>query len=250
MREMAQELVPVDAGGRFELADRHADIRQLESIINQTREMIRYVDNARDAALLVRRCSATEKLLSEAFRTCRLLEEEQFALKQDVVEAHLRTQRRAGQLLAEREKHAGGRPPMKAASVASSKPPSLHELGIDPHESHRWQLIASVPEERFEEHIAHCRAAHQELTTARLLVLAARLRKEGAEDEHEPQTVSARQATLAEYQKARPHLWGVVWLDPLLVVSGMDAARCKDEVAAVKRLRIWLDDYARELGGQ
>jgi hypothetical protein len=58
---------------------------------------------------------------------------------------------------------------------------------------------------------------------------------------------SARRATLAEYEKARLHLWGVIWLDPALVVSGMDAARRNDEFAAVKRLRIGLDDFERAL---
>ena len=249
MSEPAQELVAVDADGRFELTASGADVRDLESIISQTRELIRYVDNARDAALLVRRSSATEKLLSEVFRSCRLLEERQFELKQDVGEAHLRTQRRAGELLAQREKHSGGRPPVKDSEEATApKPPSPHQLGIDSHESHRWQLIASVPAEVFEEHIADCRAARHELTTAAVLLLAARLRREEAESEQEP--VSARQATLAEYQKARPHLWSVIWLDPVRVASGMDPTRRHDETAAVRRLRIWLDDYARELRAQ
>lgn len=249
MSEPAQELLPVDGAGRFEIGVRSADPRELERIISETRELIRYVDNARDAALLVRRSSATEKLLGDAFRSCRLLEEKQFELKQDVVEAHLRTQRRAGELLAQREKHSGGRPPARdAGPAAAPKPPSLHQLGIDSHESHRWQLIASVPSEIFEEHIADCRVARQELTTAAVLVLAARLRREESESEHE--SVSARQATVAEYQKARPHLSSVINLDPVRIVSGMDAARRQDEVAAVKRLRIWLDDYARELRAQ
>ena len=28
--------------------------------------------------------------------------------------------------------------------------PTLTELGIDKHDSHRWQAVAAIPEERFE----------------------------------------------------------------------------------------------------
>src|SRR5690348_10978148 len=80
----------IRAGGA--LVDRPDEPAALMGIIRQTREMIRHVDNARDAALLVRRANATEKLLDEALKSYRLLEDEQFELKQDVAETHIRTQ--------------------------------------------------------------------------------------------------------------------------------------------------------------
>src|SRR2546423_15438634 len=83
---------------------------RLGQMVQQMRAMVRYVDNARDAVLLVRRANAVDKLVDEALKSCRVLEEQQFDLKQDAAEAHLRTLRRAGQLLANLSLNQGGRP--------------------------------------------------------------------------------------------------------------------------------------------
>lgn len=223
------------------------DLRQLEGILHRTREMIRYVDNARDAALLVRRSNVTEKLIDEALKGCRLLHEEQFKLKQDAAEAHLRTQRRAGELLAEVKKHSGGRPPLSVCGEPPEpRPPTLEELGIDPHDSHRWQLIASLPAERFEDYIVSCRSLGQELTTARLLALANRLRKQWARRDGGA-GVGAREATVLEYERCRPLLWSIVWLDPAVVAAGMGPPQRREELAVLNRLRVWLDDFERVL---
>src|SRR5215471_21572571 len=76
------------------------DLVRLTELVQRTREMVRYVNDARDGVMLVRRASATDKLVTEALKGCRLLESEQFTLRQAAAEAHLRTQRRAGELLA------------------------------------------------------------------------------------------------------------------------------------------------------
>ncbi len=223
------------------------DLPQLEGILQRTREMIRYVDSARDAALLVRRSNVTEKLIDEALKTCRLLHEEQFKLKQDAAETHLRTQRRAGELLAEVKKHRGGRPPLAVCrGPAEPRPPTLEELGIDAHDSHRWQLIASLPAERFEEYIVNSRAVGHELTTAALLTIANRLRKLRTERERTT-AVGAREATLVEYEKSRPFLWSTVWLDPAVIAAAMDRTQQRDELAGLNRLRVWLDEFERVL---
>src|SRR5258708_28607915 len=111
MREREEHASP--GGGTGALppqTGRGVDLARLTEVIRQTRDMIAYVDNARDGALLVRRANATDKLLAEALKGCHELESEQFALRQSAAEAHLRTQRRAGELLASMEKNGGGRP--------------------------------------------------------------------------------------------------------------------------------------------
>src|SRR5262249_42450824 len=123
--------------------------------------------------------NATEKLIDEALKSCQLLEEEQFELKQDVAEAHIRTQRRAGELLQQIRRHPGGRPSGTPSSVKGVRPqPStLRELGITVQDSHRWRRIASLPSDAFETFIRDSRAAARELTSARMLAHAQRYRK-------------------------------------------------------------------------
>jgi hypothetical protein len=212
----------------------------LMGIIRQTREMIRHVDNARDAAFLVRRANATEKLLDEALKSYRLLEDEQFELKQDVAETHIRTQRRAGELLLKLGMHRGGRPRVtpSAEEGVSQKPPTLHELGISVQDSHRWQRIASLPVESFEEFIRHSREARRELTRARVLAVVARYRNGvGGLSESDRSSVAA-----ASGRKALRYLREIVRLDPVALTSGMATRESEQVLDSLQQLRRWLDE--------
>lgn len=65
-------------------------------------------------------------------------------------EIKLRAERRAGELLKEREMNQGGRPIEKETSnimLPVIHPPKLEELGISKVQSSRWQLEAQIPEE-------------------------------------------------------------------------------------------------------
>jgi hypothetical protein len=217
------------------------DLDRLEGIIRQTREMIRYVDNARDAALLVRRANASEKLIDEALKSCQFLEEEQFELKQDVAEAHLWTQRRAGELLGDLDKHRGGRRPATAPNdkEVSAKPPTLRQLGISANESHRWQLIAGLPADRFEGYIAETRAMRRELTTARVLALANRLRR--GDEAGRPVPEQRASAAIDVYEEAKPHLRNLVALEPEEIGQAIASDRRPQELDMLRRLREWID---------
>jgi hypothetical protein len=59
-------------------------------------------------------------------------------------------------------------------------PPSLAELGISKMQSSRWQAIAAVPDEAFEDHIAGIKESGDELTTAGVFRLAKRQRNQEA----------------------------------------------------------------------
>ena len=93
-------------------------------------------------------------------------------------EIKLRAERRAGELLRERD--------------TDLHPVSRERLlpeGISHIQSHRWQAIAELPDDAFESHIAKTKGAEKELTTATVYALA-----------REVQKASARQATrAAEY---------------------------------------------------
>jgi hypothetical protein len=224
-------------------------LAQLQNVIRQTRDMIRYVNNARDAALLVRRANGIEKLVDEALKSCQVLEEEQFELKQEVAEAHLRTQRRAGELLVELDKNSGGRPAQTPRRMRgdSGRPrsrrlPTLRELGISPSDSYRWQLIASLSLEGFETCIANTRVARRELTTSRVLALAKRLRRGS-----NPDVAEERLNALVRYEQESAHIWSLVSLDPTEVASAMDAGRCRQELDALMRWRAWFDALEQAL---
>ncbi len=84
-------------------------------------------------------------------------------------EVHLRAQRKAGEMLATMEMNKGGGD--HRLQPATSAQPKLADLGIDKTQSHRWQRIASVPEEEFEAHLQEIRQADREITTASVLAM-------------------------------------------------------------------------------
>ncbi|MDN5856298.1 MAG: hypothetical protein L0K86_26335, partial [Actinomycetia bacterium] len=59
-----------------------------------------------------------------------------------------RAERKAGEMLREREPHQGGRPAAETGNkpLPVSAPPKLDDLGISKMQSSRWQKIADVPE--------------------------------------------------------------------------------------------------------
>jgi hypothetical protein len=228
------------------------DADQLSHIVRQARDMIQYIGSARDAVLLVRRASAVDKLVDEALKSCHLLEEEQFELKQEASEAHLRTQRRAGELLSDMMLHAGGRPTKtgSAAGAVSDRPPTLKQLGIDRHESHRWRRIASLPSDVFEEHVAMCRSERRELTTSGVMQLVKRLHAMDRDADDVEARPSGGPALLVEYQKAMGRMSELIWLDPLPLASTMGPDQRASEIQRLRRLRTWLDEFELALGQQ
>lgn len=225
---------------------RDVSLQQLCDVTRQIKELIRFVDSAREAALLVRRASAVEQLLDEALKSYHTLEAQQFDLKQDAAETHLRTQRRAGELLQQVAKHPGGRP--RAASAGNGRPPAarvptLKQLGIDGHESHRWQRIASIPPEAFEEYIVACRRRRKELTRASVMAFAHRLQSSGDESNGASDTPSNGRALLREYEAAVKGMSEIVWLDPIKLASAMPPAQRYEELARSQRLRAWLNEF-------
>ncbi|HLJ68482.1 MAG TPA: hypothetical protein VKX16_14100 [Chloroflexota bacterium] len=72
-------------------------------------------------------------------------------VQNQAAEVALRAKRKAGELLAETIQHQGGRPSKNLPIVGTFSGQTLAELGIDRHDSDRWQAIASVPAERFEQ---------------------------------------------------------------------------------------------------
>lgn len=222
-----------------------AEIVRLTDLVQRTRNMIQYVNDAREGVMLVRRASATDKLLDEALRGCRMLESEQFSLRQAAAEAHLRTQRRAGELLAAMDKNAGGRPPkIRLPNGRTARGSTLAELGITRNESYRWQRLAALSEEQFEDYVTDCHRKKRELTTIGAL---ARVRSLGKEQSDMLDRPSSKEAQLAAYEKIKAALGELIWLDPAAVISAMEPVRRPQESEAVCRQLAWLDRFRQML---
>ena len=91
-------------------------------------------------------------------------------------EIKLRAERRAGEMLAETPRNNGARGVGASAVVADdSTPPKLNDIGLTRDQSSKFQAIASIPEEKFEEAIAKPK------TTTTSLVKSSRKKKEAKE---------------------------------------------------------------------
>jgi len=78
-------------------------------------------------------------------------------------------------MLAQMPKQDGGdakRNSLGCTMQPSESPPTLAEIGIEKTQAHRWQQIASLTDEVFEEHITDTKSDGKELTTASILRVA------------------------------------------------------------------------------
>lgn len=89
-------------------------------------------------------------------------------------EIKIRAERRAGEIIKENKKNPGGQAEHKSYRFhdGTGRPAIIEELGINRMQSHYWQKIATIPEERFEQHIEQVKLAKEELTTAGVLKIA------------------------------------------------------------------------------
>ena len=92
----------------------------------------------------------------------------------DAAEIKLRAERKAGGLLGEMGKAKGTRGQLAGGSRLRplETEPTLSELGVSKSESSRWQAIATVPQEMFEQQIENIKVASERLTTAGMVRLA------------------------------------------------------------------------------
>jgi hypothetical protein len=85
-------------------------------------------------------------------------------------ELKLRAERQAGKLLSQMMLRGGDR-----RSKSHRNRLKLHDLGLTPNQSKRWQLQARVPEDMFCQHVRQMRDEGKELTSAGLMRLAKRM---------------------------------------------------------------------------
>jgi hypothetical protein len=250
---MTTSMAAVSHTSNPELAERinpNEGIDQIREIMRRTRQAIAHVQHLPHATLLVRRSAAAQKMALDALKVCRLLEREQFELKQEAAETHLRTQRCAGELLMEQAKNRGGRPVNGSCEAAPSgleetadRPPTLRDLGIDPHESHRWQRIASIPAVQFEEFIVGTREQGRELTIAAVIHLARQLVSEDRPSA--PAERAAPDADLTargEYYRSRAGMDSMLRLDPRALAADLRRTECDQVLDEISEWHKWITE--------
>jgi phage N-6-adenine-methyltransferase len=106
---------------------------------------------------------------AEALRAYAKQAGEGLAIQNECAEIKIRAERRAGELLKATPKRTGGAAMRARYHDDPAVPPTLDEIGISRSQSSRWQTMAKLPEEQFEEHIAEVRDAGAELSSAGVL---------------------------------------------------------------------------------
>lgn len=93
-------------------------------------------------------------------------------MQNQCAEIKIRAERKAGEMLAEQVK------PGNPQFLHDERIVKLKDLGIAEIQSHRWQKIASIPVDKFEEHISEITESKEELTSSELLNYAKQLQRE------------------------------------------------------------------------
>lgn len=126
---------------------------------------------------------------AEAMRQYIKQQKGSLVMQNQAAEIKIRAERRAGEMLGERDKNKGARG--IGVSFHDESAPTLSELGISENQSHRWQLEAGVPEVEFEEHVGRVLERNDELTTISIIRVAKRIKREQALEENETLIKSA-----------------------------------------------------------
>lgn len=91
-------------------------------------------------------------------------------VQNQAAELKLRAERKLGTMLKETGRNQGR--PEKTLHDERFSQPTLADQGITEIQSHRWQKVAAVPDEDFEQYIAATNARREDLTTAGVVRLA------------------------------------------------------------------------------
>lgn len=140
---------------------------------------LQHFDNAKREIALANTIDEVKQIRDQAEALRQYIRQQGASLEMQnhAAEIKLRAERRAGEMLKETEKNPGNL--LRGNTMQPrEETPTLEELGISKIQSHRWQLEAEIPEEKFEQFIAETKAASEELTSRAALSIAARIRNE------------------------------------------------------------------------
>lgn len=150
---------------------------------------------------------------AEALRLYVKQQGESLEMQNRCAEIKLRAERKAGELLAESTRQPG-ETDRAIMSHDVTLSPKLSDIGISRKQSSRWQAVASLPAEVFEQHIRQTVQADKELTTADTLRLAKSIKKAEKLAQFEAQNPCEQAFTRLESLLETGQKFGTVYADP------------------------------------
>lgn len=114
---------------------------------------------------------------AEALRAYAKQVHESLEVQNNIAEIKLRAERKAGEMLKDMPKNEGGWRNKSCGNIMLPQD-KLSDVGIEKHESSRWQKISDIPQKDFEQKIVETKTKQIELTQAEMLRLHKDLERE------------------------------------------------------------------------
>jgi len=153
---------------------------------------LQYFDTAKRALAQARNIDEVKDIRNraEALREYARQQRDSLEMQNYCAEIKLRAERKAGEMLSEQTKWGGDR-----KSESRLQEETLNDLGINKIQSHRWQAIATIPEDDFEQYINNKKANAQEVTSNGAYALARQI-KRAAESKEPPPLPTGQYRTI------------------------------------------------------
>jgi N6-adenosine-specific RNA methylase IME4 len=158
------------------------------------------LESGRDAIAQARTADEVKLIRDQAQTAYYFLKQREYSFdaQQDAAEIKVRAERRLGQLVAKLKTEQGGNFVL---------PPGVLRI-----ESHRWQKLAALSDDQFEDHVKETREAHKEVTTQGVYRLARSLERKTEQHKGHPEngcTVADLRRLIADGRK-----FGTIYADP------------------------------------
>ena len=140
-------------------------------------EQLAILKNWERAKLAIRECANIDEAKdirdkAQALKVYAQQAKESLEVQNNIAEIKIRAERRIGEFSKELETHEHRFGQANHSGEPTTKTEVLKEAGISPPHASRYEIIANIPEEKFEEVINKTKEAKEELTTALILRLA------------------------------------------------------------------------------
>ena len=143
---------------------------------------------------------------AEAIRHYRKISGECHAAQNEAAELKIDAERKGGDILRQMKKHNG--------DPRSLDVTRLSELGIEKMESHRWQLVASVPEKEYRRHVDSMNESERDLKSASVIRLAQNRRAAAKQKAAEARCTGSQITDSMESLVAGGTKFGTIYADP------------------------------------